>query len=123
MNLGLVILAAVAGGAGAAMRVVVDAVVPRPHGFPLGILVVNLTGSLLLGLLTPVVSADVLTVVGVGVLGGFTTFSAVSVETALLAQRRRWAQAGLNLFGTAALAVGAAGIGLAVGVALAGAAS
>jgi protein CrcB len=56
---------------------------------PLGVLVVNVLGSFLLGLLTgiPHVAAVWLTILGVGVLGGFTTFSTVAVETALLAQR------------------------------------
>ena len=48
-------------------------------------------------------------------LGGYTTFSTVSVETVLLAQRRRRRSAALNLFGTLALAALAAGLGLLLG--------
>lgn len=116
MNLGMLLLAALCGGVGAALRVVVDGLVPRPKGFPLGIAVVNVTGAFALGLLTPVVPSDVLFVVGTGLLGGYTTFSAVMVETALLAERRRRLQSAVNFFGTLALAVAAAAAGLALGI-------
>ncbi|QKJ18138.1 fluoride efflux transporter FluC [Microbacterium hominis] len=120
MSIGMLLLAALAGGLGAALRVVVDAAVPRPRGFPLGILVVNVSGAFALGLLTPLLPAETLLVVGTGLLGGYTTFSAVSVETALLAERGRWAHAAANVLGTFALAVAAAGAGLAIGVAVVG---
>ena len=50
---------------------------------PLGTLVINVTGSFLLGLLTALTVghaglADLQTVLGVGLLGGYTTFSAAS---------------------------------------------
>jgi CrcB protein len=121
---GLLALVAVAGGVGAGLRYVVDRMLaPRPGGFPRGILVVNITGSFALGLLTglgtAVVAPDVLAVVGVGLLGGYTTFSTVSVETVLLAQRRRRGQAMANLLGTLVLAIAAAAAGLWIGVLLA----
>ena len=52
---------------------------------------------------------------GIGLLGGFTTFSTVSVETVLLAQRGRRDWAWVNLLGTLAVAVVAAGIGIMLG--------
>lgn len=110
----------VGGGIGAGARYLADGVVMkgRTGAFPLGILVVNVTGSFLLGLLTGLGSnlAPVwLTILGVGVLGGFTTFSTVAVETVLLAQNGRRDWAWVNLLGTLAAGVVAAAIGLMLG--------
>lgn len=110
----------IGGGLGAGGRYVVDGLVMRGRTgvFPLGILVVNVTGSFALGLLTgmaAVIGPLWMTILGVGVLGGFTTFSTVSVESVLLAQagRRDWAW--LNLLGTLAAAVIAAAVGFMLG--------
>ncbi|BDV29476.1 fluoride efflux transporter FluC [Microbacterium terricola] len=114
----------VAGGLGAGARALLDAWVMRRRSgpFPWGILVVNVTGSFLLGLLTGI-GADTLgawtIVLGAGLLGGFTTFSAVSVDTVLLARRGRARLAWANLLGTALLSVTAAGLGILGGLGLA----
>ncbi len=63
-------------------------------GFPWGILVVNVSGSFALGVITGLgaaIAPELSLVLGLGLLGGYTTFSTVSVETVLLAQRRRLA--------------------------------
>ncbi len=85
------LLLAVAGGIGAATRFVVDAVVARHNPFrvPLGTLLINVTGSLLLGVLTGWVlygaggdpARAVKAVLGTGFCGGYTTFSTASVES------------------------------------------
>lgn len=121
MNGWVLIAAALAGGAGAGLRYLVDVLVVggRPARFPLGILVVNVTGSFALGLLTGlgagVVGTDLAWVLGVGLLGGYTTFSTVSVESALLIRtgeaRRGW----MNALGTLVLGVVAAASGFAIG--------
>lgn len=113
--------AALAGGVGAGLRYLVDVLVigGKPARFPLGILVVNVTGSFAIGVLTGVgaglVGTDLAWVLGVGLLGGYTTFSTVSVESALLVRtgeaRRGW----MNVLGTLVLGVAAAAAGLAVG--------
>lgn len=110
----------VGGGLGAGGRYLVDGLVMRGRrgAFPLGILVVNVTGSFALGLLTgmaAVIGPAWMTILGVGVLGGFTTFSTVSVETVLLAQagRRDWAW--INLLGTLVASVIAAALGFMLG--------
>lgn len=110
----------VAGGIGAGLRYLVDGLVMkgRTDAFPVGILLVNVTGSFVLGLVAGLGGAlggEWITVVGVGLLGGYTTFSTVSVESALLAQgpRRPWAW--VNLFGTLVICLVAAAIGIAVG--------
>jgi len=109
----------VGGGIGAGARYVLDGAIMRGRSgaFPLGVLVVNVLGSFLLGLLTgiPHVAAVWLTILGVGVLGGFTTFSTVAVETALLAQRGRRDWAWVNLVGTLVACVVAAAIGFTIG--------
>ncbi|KRB37106.1 fluoride efflux transporter FluC [Microbacterium sp. Root180] len=122
MNLLVVLGLAAAGGVGAGLRYVVDRLVPMRGGFPLGILVVNVTGSLALGVLTGLgtaVAPEVAIVLGVGLLGGFTTFSTVSVESVLIAERKRWWDAAANLLGTLVLAVAAAAAGIGLGSLLA----
>ncbi|HEY9323615.1 MAG TPA: CrcB family protein [Agromyces sp.] len=114
------LLAALAGGVGAGLRYVVDRLLTPARGmrFPWGILVVNVSGSFALGVITGLgaaIAPELSLVLGLGLLGGYTTFSTVSVETVLLAQRKRRRDAALNLFGTLALAVLAAGLGLLVG--------
>lgn len=109
----------VAGGIGAGTRYLLDAVVMRgrTEAFPLGILLVNIIGSFLLGLLTgiPGLATTWLAILGTGLLGGFTTFSTVSTETVLLARggRRDWAW--INLIGTLTLCIVAAALGLMIG--------
>lgn len=114
------LVAALAGGVGAGLRYVVDRWLTPANGarFPLGILVVNVSGSFVLGVITGLgtaIAPELSLVLGLGLLGGYTTFSTVSVETVLLAQRKRWRPAALNLFGTLALAAIAAGLGLLLG--------
>lgn len=108
----------VAGGVGAAARFVVDVAVRRRTGerFPWGILVVNLTGAFALGLVTPLVVDEAWRwIVGTGLLGGYTTFSAVAVTTALLAEEGR-SRAAIS-YGIASFAgsVLAAALGLTLG--------
>jgi fluoride exporter len=108
-----------AGGVGAVCRYTLDGAVTarwqRP--FPLATLLINVTGSLLLGVLTGLVlfhsgPSTVARIVGTGFCGGYTTFSTASVETVRLAQRRRWRLAATNALGTPLLSVAAAALGL-----------
>ncbi|MET0829191.1 MAG: CrcB family protein [Microbacterium sp.] len=121
MSVWVFVGAALAGGIGAGLRYLVDVLVVggRPARFPLGILVVNVTGSFALGVLTglgaALVGTDLAWVIGVGLLGGYTTFSTVSLESVLLMRsgeaRRGW----MNAVGTLVLGVAAAAAGLAIG--------
>lgn len=116
----LLVATAAMGGLGAGLRYLVDIAVMRGRrgAFPVGILVVNATGSFALGVLTGIGSAvagEWGTILGVGLLGGYTTFSTVSVETVLLGQRRRVDWAWLNLIGTLGICVVAAAAGLLAG--------
>lgn len=86
-------------------------------GFPWGTLIVNLLGGLAMGLLAarfPAAEAQQRLLLGVGVLGGFTTFSTFSLETVRLLQ----SDARLALLYIAAsvfLSVGACWAGLSLG--------
>jgi CrcB protein len=109
---------ALAGGAGAGLRYVVDLIVQRAVGgrVPWGVLVVNLTGAFALGLLTAAWSdATGLWTLGTGFLGGYTTFSAVAVATVALAEDGRAAGAFGYAAGTFAGSVACAALGLALG--------
>lgn len=78
-----------------------------PGEFPLGTLVVNVSGALLLGFIvryaleTPAVSTEVRAFLTIGFCGGFTTFSTFSYESAVLLQKGEWSRlaiyAGLSL--------------------------
>jgi CrcB protein len=87
------LLVAVGGGAGSALRYLVTNAVPRAAslpGWPLGTLAVNVSGSLLIGFIAGLVFTRQVPGEGLrlllvtGVLGGYTTFSAFSLENLLL---------------------------------------
>ena len=115
------VLVAVGGGVGAALRFLLDGVVKaRVTGFPVGTLVINVSGSLVLGLLTGLgeagtVPLPAVTVLGTGMMGGYTTFSTASVETVQLLRSGNLRLAVLNGLGMLVVSVGAAALGLLIG--------
>ncbi|WP_308466839.1 fluoride efflux transporter CrcB [Rathayibacter soli] len=118
----MIALLAAAGGVGAIARFMLDGMLRNRLRtvLPLGTIIINVSGSLLLGFLTGLVlfagtPDGWRVVVGTGFLGGYTTFSTASVETARLVQERRWLLALINAFGMLVLAVlaAAAGVGFA----------
>ncbi len=111
------LLMAVAGGVGSSVRLFLEQAVTRRLGSrrPWGLFVVNGTGSLALGLLLGLApSDDTVLVVGVGLLGGYTTFSAASLATARLSLRRDTTGILLSSVGMLALCVAGAALGAAV---------
>lgn len=85
--------------------------------WPLGTFAVNLIGGLLMGLLAGWLALRggaeaVRLFAAVGVLGGFTTFSAFSLETALLIERRELALAAGYVVASVMLSIGALFVGL-----------
>lgn len=111
-----------AGGVGAALRLLVDGWCRGALGdrLPWGTLVINVTGSLLLGLVTGLALAHGLpagwrSVLGTGLLGGYTTFSTAAWETVRLLGRRDTLGAAVTGLGMLVLGVAAAAAGLALG--------
>jgi len=102
------------GGAAAAARFLVDAAFAArsDHPFPLGILAVNLAGTLALGLVAgAALSGETLVIVAGGGIGSFTTFSTWMLDSHRLADAGHahlvWLNIGLSLVaGFAAVALG-----------------
>ena len=92
--------------------------------FPVGTLVINVTGSLLIGLILTVVTERVIApawvrpLLAIGFLGSYTTFSTFSYETLALARDGSWLAAGGNVV----LSVVASLVGVYLGMLLARAA-
>ena len=110
---------AVGAAVGAVCRWALDRALTR-GAFPLGILVVNLLGSLLAGVVAGLAPGPLaVSVLAVGLLGGFTTASTLAADLLRLdaAGDRRGAVLDLVLSVGPGLALGA--VGLAVGRALA----
>ena len=112
---------ALAGGAGALARFVLDGAARGRWSatFPWATVAINVSGSFVLGVLTGLVlfhgEPDTLRLVlGTGFCGGYTTFSTASVETVQLARRGAVVAAAGNALGTLVLAVGAGALGLLV---------
>lgn len=119
MNFVLVFLG---GGIGAALRHSVNLGAARLFGtaFPSGTLIANVTGSLVMGVLAGYfafrgeASQAWRLFLMTGILGGYTTFSAFSLDTVLLVERGQWLLAGAYICLSVAVAIG----GLVGGLAL-----
>lgn len=121
MNVADIAWVGVAGSAGAVARFALDGTVRNrvTSLVPVGTLAINLSGSLLLGVLTGLVlyhgaPATVTLVGGTGFCGGYTTFSTASFETVRLLQDGQRRAALISVGGTLLGALGAAGAGLAL---------
>jgi len=118
-------LLAIAGGGalGAVLRFGIASNIYRWLGrdFPYGILLVNVAGSLLMGLLFAfIVERGLLPLewraaLMIGFLGAFTTFSTFSMETILLLESGELGKAGLNVLLNVTLCLAATWFGLIVG--------
>lgn len=115
-----VLLVAVGGGVGAAARHMVGLASLRVlgPGFPYGTMIVNVLGSLLMGLLIEWLArrgATLRPLLATGVLGGFTTFSTFSLDAVALWERGEGGAAALYVAASVALGLGGLIAGLAVG--------
>lgn len=105
----------VGGGIGAALRHGVNRAALAFFGpsFPIGTLFVNVAGSLLLGVLAGLflqkadASQELRLFLTTGILGGFTTFSAFSLDAALMWQHGGYATLSAYLASSVALSIGA----------------
>lgn len=104
-----------AGGAGAAVRHLLDTGIPAGvrARFPWGIMLINLTGSFALGVLVGLaLNHPIAAVAGSGFLGGYTTFSTASLDTVRLLAGRRTLAALLNGPGMLLLGVALSLVGI-----------
>ncbi|HET6565160.1 MAG TPA: fluoride efflux transporter CrcB [Xanthomonadales bacterium] len=104
-ELGKILAVALGGAFGASLRYLVAATTHGllGHAFPYGTLLVNTLGSLLIGYLVVLLpdagsQGSMLRLLLItGLLGGFTTYSAFSIETLTLLQEGQLLKAGLNI--------------------------
>ena len=117
MNMLLAI--AVGGGAGSLARFWLSSwVQPANAAFPWGIFTVNILGGLLMGMIVELgalklnLSPELRAFLTTGVLGGFTTFSTFSLESALLLQKGEYGLAAAYMTGSVVLSIAALFTGL-----------
>ena len=118
----LLFLATVGGGIGAGARYLVQAGMVRwlGAGFPWWTFAINVVGSFLMGIVVTLVaqrfddSAGVRTFLATGILGGFTTFSAFSLDVANLVDNKQQAAAAFYVAGSVGLSILALYAGLAL---------
>lgn len=88
----------------------------RAGRFPLGTFAVNITGALLLGLLTGLaVEGDALVLLGAATLGSYTTFSTWMLETQRLTEGGQVSLAAVNIVLSLGVGVGAVALGRVIG--------
>ena len=112
----------IGGGIGAALRHGVNraAMAYLGTGFPYGTLFVNIAGGLLMGVLAETFlvkgggSQEFRLFLTTGILGGFTTFSAFSLDAALMWQRSDYAALGTYVIGSVLFSIAALFVGMAV---------
>lgn len=120
---------AVGGAVGSCLRYGVSlwtAPIAVGHGFPWATLTVNVVGSLGLGLVFVLgedrswLGADLRLLLGTGVMGGFTTYSAFNLESIGLMQSGAWGRAVAYMTATVFVCLVAGALGLVVGRAIRG---
>ncbi len=112
---------AIGGALGSVARFWFSGVVARRFGetFPWGTLLVNVTGSFIIGFFATVTAPDgrwlapagFRTFFMFGICGGYTTFSSFSLQTLNLAEDGEWFLAGANVLGSVALCLVAVWLG------------
>jgi fluoride exporter len=119
---------ALGSGLGGVLRYWCSGLAARGFGetFPWGTLLVNVAGSLVIGLFATLTAPDGRLLVGstarqfvmIGVLGGYTTFSSFSLQTLALAQSGEWLRAAGNIVGSVLLCLIGVWLGHALAVAI-----
>src|SRR5215470_16329824 len=111
MQWGVVAMVAFGGALGSVVRYMVAGWVQPAWwpGFPFGIFVVNITGGLVMGLITELAALklnftpEMRAFLTTGILGGYTTFSTFSLDAALLIERGDWTNALIYMIGSVVL--------------------
>ncbi|HEX3485196.1 MAG TPA: fluoride efflux transporter CrcB [Micropepsaceae bacterium] len=120
MQFGVLLAIAVGGAAGSLARHFLSSSIYGVTGsaFPYGILVVNVLGGLIMGIIVELgalklnYTMEMRAFLTTGMLGGFTTFSTFSLDSALLIERGDWAGAAIYMIASVLLSVGALFAGL-----------
>ncbi len=119
-NFTLYTFIALGGACGASLRFYISQLVLNwlGKGFPFATLMVNITGSFVMGLLYQLIEQEILeinvhrTLIGIGFLGAFTTFSTFSLDSVLLIQQGYLLKAAINILLNVSLCIAAATLGL-----------
>jgi CrcB protein len=113
---------ALGGALGAALRHFLNIAIARVAGFdfPWHTMLINISGSLVMGMLISFmalrwnVSSELRAFLTTGVLGGYTTFSAFSLDFAVLVERKTYVLAGAYVAGSVVLSLMAVFVGMAI---------
>jgi fluoride exporter len=119
-NWSLYLLIALGGAFGASFRFYLSQLILNwlGKGFPFATLAVNISGSLIMGALYGLIEQGVIevsvyrTLIGIGFLGAFTTFSTFSLDTLLLIQQGDVLKATVNILLNVSLCIFAAAFGM-----------
>lgn len=111
---------AIGGASGAMLRFFISQIILNwlGKGFPFATLVVNISGSFIMGFLYGLIEQGVIevsvyrTLIGIGFLGAFTTFSTFSLDSLLLIQQGEIVKAITNVVLNVVLCIGAAAVGM-----------
>ncbi|AAZ25988.1 MULTISPECIES: fluoride efflux transporter CrcB [Colwellia] len=111
---------ALGGACGASLRFYISQLVLNwlGKGFPFATLMVNIIGSFTMGLLYQLIEHEILnvsvhrTLIGIGFLGAFTTFSTFSLDSLLLLQQGDVLKAAINILLNVSLCIAAAALGM-----------
>jgi len=120
MQFSVLLAIAIGGALGSLARYAVASLVQSASwpGFPWGIFVVNISGGFIMGVIVELgalklnFTPELRAFLTVGVLGGYTTFSTFSLDSALLIERGAYASAAAYMAGSALLSVAALFAGL-----------
>jgi CrcB protein len=119
MQFGVLIAVAIGGAVGSLLRYFVASAIQRPSmHFPWGIFVVNITGGFIMGVIVELsalkmqLSPEIRAFMTVGILGGYTTFSTFSLDSALLIERGAYVAAAGYIIGSTVLSIAALFAGL-----------
>jgi CrcB protein len=118
MSILIWVAVALIGGAGSLARFVVDGAISAAVGrdFPFGTMLVNISGAVILGLLTGLaLGHDEALLAGTAAVGSYTTFSTWMLETQRLAEERQYRKAVVNVVISLVLGVAAAAVGRLIG--------
>jgi CrcB protein len=113
MNFAVVGAVAAGGAIGSVARYLLNGFIQSAAwgGFPYGIFIVNISGGFIMGVLTELmalkfsVSLEWRAFLTTGILGGYTTFSTFSLDSAMLIERQAYGQAAAYIVGSALLSI------------------